>query len=858
MTEADAEAEYKAKFIEKAKNEIHMARSNWSLFFEFILVTLGSVHLNSVVVAQFKKFVDYSAYRTGEMTIFCNIFQEIKLQGIRFEMSHITEEDDRCKAIPIAVINFHKYPWVKTNTPWFHSLVAKCFPNMSTETIEEFIKFIGMCYRLHTLGPKRIDFCHWSNCLPFDNGILDFEIFFKTLDEFTRADDTPSGQNKKSGSGSGSASDSIISDAPDNNMFTINDLSREHYKITSKDIPTTFSYESVRDYIRIVLLVRRHPGTGIESIERQSKNQQNVDDEGELNVYLKKLREAFRFRHNICLEPSDFEKYRHFSVFRHYTPSDTVFKPIQKCFSPKEYMATFFNTHLLSLDNCERYSPEFCVYMRSLLGTDAITGLMGPFQYTQLLVVMLTLAQGLMRTKLFQVSLNLVGPGSNGKSFFMSMLKKCLGDKMTNVQSKIMYGNTSETNQQAVGLEETFFVYDQDADYVESSEFKKGVADIENVFKRRLFHSLDRTQLDYTTPIFCSNLPLRYRRVYGTDDKVSVFLSRLLLSHNIIFFKKSYEYAFHRRLVVVPFFNTVGKDETNIIEAKFKTLDKYYEDIQDEKIDGDKVSFEEYERLAEENCENFREETLFVKSGFDLKNRSALHNIQLGLFWYLVDVLHVFGLANLSASNNNYVTASYVSQRLLGKANYYFARVLFDHYYCLDTIESNIKIIARSERVDLYEFFTEKVPKSFKPEMMSTICDTLRKCFAIHIEINTPMTSSIHPTSLDDGFSGSGAGLSEGHLSGVYMAHGLVHKTKLTADQIERFAKQPYSKFSADDPPDAELKSIPIGRRYCFGPLTPKVNEVITALCRDTPVQSLTKPLLVSDWSNLTLATLFK
>lgn len=518
MTEAEAEAEYRTKFVEKARNEIHMARSNWSLFFEFILVTLGSVHLNSVVVAQFKKFVDYSAHRTGEMTIFCNIFQDIKLQGIRFEMSHVLEEDDRCRSIPVAVINFYKYPWVKTNTPWFHSLVAKCFSNMSTETIEEFIKFIGMCYRLHTLGPKRIDFCHWSNCLPFDNGILDFEIFFKTLDEFTRAEDTLA-QNPKGSSGGG---DSIISgESGSDNMFTLNDFSREHYKITSKDIPTTFSYESIRDYIRIVLLVRQNTGSGIESIERKSKNQKNVD-ETELNMYLKKLRETFRFKHNIFLEPEDFEKYRYFSVYRHYTPTDTVFKPIQKCFSPKEYMDTFFNTHLLSLDNSERYSPEFCAYMRSLLGTDAISGLMGPFQYTQLLVVMLTLAQGLLRTKLFQVSLNLVGPGSNGKSFFMSMLKKCLGDKMTNVQSKIMYGNTSETNQQAVGLEETFFVYDQDADYVELSEFKKGVADIEGIFKRKLFHGLDRNQLDYTTPIFCSNLPLRYRRPPGTDDKVRI------------------------------------------------------------------------------------------------------------------------------------------------------------------------------------------------------------------------------------------------------------------------------------------------------------------------------------------------
>lgn len=285
-------------------------------------------------------------------------------------------------------------------------------------------------------------------------------------------------------------------------------------------------------------------------------------------------------------------------------------------------------------------------------------------------------------------------------------------------------------------------------------------------------------------------------------------------------------------------------------------LEKYYDDIRDGTIGAD-VSYEEYE-INQENSENFCEETLFVKSGYNLKTRSALHNIQLGLFWYLVDVLHVFGLANLSASSNNYVTASLMSQRILGKANYYFLRVLLDHYHCLDTIESNIEVIARAEPVDLYEFFTEKSPKSFKPEMLDSICDTFRKCFGIHIVINTPMASSMRPTSLDDGYSGGGSGLCEGLLSGVYMAHGLVHKTKLTAEQTERFAKQPYRKFNSHDPPNAELKSIPIGRRFGFGPLTSKVNEVITALCRGTFVQSLTKPLLVSDWSNLSLATFFK
>lgn len=530
--ESEARAEYYKQFDELARDEIHNARTKWSLFFEFILVTLGSIHLNSVVVSQFKKFVDFATRNTGEMTIYCNIFQDIKLQGVRFEMSHIMEEVDRGKTIPIAVINFFKYPWVKTNTPWFHTVVAKFFPNMTTETIERFIENLGMRNRSLALGPKRLDFCHWSNCIPFENGIFDFEFFFKHLEEITRNEDA----QKKQREAAKRARTEITTSgelgrearAEEDEMFSLNDFSRRHYELTSKDISSAFTFDSIREYIRLVLLVRKH--NGLQQIEQRKAQL----DDAELEAYMRHLCEVYRFRYNILISPSDFDDYRYFSVFRHYHPTDTVFKPIQKSFSPREYLETFFKTPLLSLDNHARYSPEFCAYIRSLFGTNASEGLMGPFQYSRLLVVMLIIAQGFLRTKLFQVSLNLVGPGSNGKSFFMWILKRCLGDKMANVQSKVMYGNTSETNQQAIGLEEAFFVYDQDADFVELPEFKKGVADIEGVLKRRLYHSLDRTQLDYTTPIFCSNTPLRYNR-HGADDKVtrrfSTFALVALLFH---------------------------------------------------------------------------------------------------------------------------------------------------------------------------------------------------------------------------------------------------------------------------------------------------------------------------------------
>lgn len=197
--------------------------------------------------------------------------------------------------------------------------------------------------------------------------------------------------------------------------------------------------------------------------------------------------------------------------------------------------------------------------MRALFGTCASEGLMGPFQYMRMMVIFIFLAQGLLRTKLLQVGINFVGDGSNGKSFFINMLKMCLGDKMVNVESHVMYGNTSETNQQAIGLDDACFTYDADAAFAELGQFKKAVTDKEAPLKRRLFRGLDRTLRNYTTPILASNIPLRYVR-NSKDDIVK----------NLLLFNKTFNSTkLMKMMMIIP----TSSDPTNMsIMSKTRTI----------------------------------------------------------------------------------------------------------------------------------------------------------------------------------------------------------------------------------------------------------------------------------------------
>lgn len=131
-----------------------------------------------------------------------------------------------------------------------------------------------------------------------------------------------------------------------------------------------------------------------------------------------------KFEHDLVESwPRDFyEKYIlpeicetgefNFSVFRNYTENDGVLNPMDLTFDYDAYIKSFYSTNLLNLYNTTRYTKEFCIYIRSLFMTEDER--LGPFQLCQLFAVFTFIAHAIMRTKILQKVLNIVGTGMYG------------------------------------------------------------------------------------------------------------------------------------------------------------------------------------------------------------------------------------------------------------------------------------------------------------------------------------------------------------------------------------------------------------------------------------------------------------
>jgi hypothetical protein len=363
-------------------------------------------------------------------------------------------------------------------------------------------------------------------------------------------------------------------------------------------------------------------------------------------------------RHDVAVSEYDLNTFKNFSIFRNYTHEDSVMSPIGKSFDIHEYLLDFEQTCLLSLENITRYSEEFCAYMRCLFGNSANEGLMGPFQYVRLLITIILVALGLIRNKTPQTTLNLIGCGSNGKSQFLNILYRFLGDKMAYILSRSFF-NDNELNQQGVGIDEACFVFDTEAEEVFLHVFRAFVGDEIAPPRRRLFKSLERDKKNLATVLLCSNAPLRY----------------ITSNRNI---NSTYDLAFDRRVMVMPFYNIVGRPVSGAsrVERAYK---EYCRSLN--------TSGECYrppnkkQRILEDEIQA---DSLFRQLNFDFKNEEVNKKIQCGLVYYLLDTIHVFDLANLNSSFHEHIVSSYANKRLLGKANYPFLQLLLDKYFCFD------------------------------------------------------------------------------------------------------------------------------------------------------------------------------
>ncbi len=536
------------------------------------------------------------------------------------------------------------------------------------------------------------------------------------------------------------------------------------------------------------------------------------------------------YEHNVCtLTVDECQTYQSFSVFRNYIHTDSVLTPIGRAFNIHDYLATFSSTKLLSLDNFARYSEEFCTYIRCLFGNNARDGAMGTFQYIRMLIVFMILAQGMLRNKIFQLCLNFIGCGSNGKSLFMNRLVKLFGDKFAFIKSRSFF-NDDETLQQGVDLDESCIVYDVEADHVFLSNFKTFVTDDVATLRRRLYHGLERNKANLSSVVLCSNVPVKY------------FSRTLEISQ--------YDAAFDRRIMIVPFYNILGKKPSG--NSRMAQMYKAYQAHVNQK----QVTSRRAGTRAVEKFSNFREseeeyESLFKSKGYDIKNVSA--QIDRGLLFYMLDIMHVFNLANLNASNHDYIVSSPANKRILGTANYVFLRLLLETYVCYDEISNDMAEIASLPAVDLGAFFMNaQLPKGARISMPD-ICNNLETCFGIYIE---KTDSSALDELAELALPSDDKQPAVDFMVGKYRALGLKKKNQLSAREEELFSN-PNRLYEISGSQDLEFSltdEIPIAHRFDFGrEIKTTFYETVQALVTGDTVKPLQKPLVANEYTNKTL-----
>lgn len=513
-------------------------------------------------------------------------------------------------------------------------------------------------------------------------------------------------------------------------------------------------------------------------------------------------------KYGVTLTEDCLKKYSAFSVFRNYIYRDAVLNPIKREFDILDYLETFESTNLLSLDNYERYSKPFCIYVRCLFGDGARAARMGPFQWVRTMVFFIVLAQGFIRNKMLQTSLNLTGPGSNGKSVFLRMLTKLLGDKISVINASEFF-NSNETQQQGVGLEESIFLHDPETERVRSDGFKRFVGDNVSLLKRKLYKSdVGRETENFSSFIACSNSPLKYvSSVFNTDD---------------------YDYAFGRRVTLLHLYNILGTaDDNQLYEespAKRRRPNQQEESSEDE--------------LPAPRSSGV--DSLFSKEGFDLANERVIHDIMTGLMYYILDVIHVFNLPNLNSSSHEIIVSPFAIKRMLGKANFEPLNVLLKEYAPIDEFTTNVDEID-DHTVDFNEFIKKKNYSKIHPTGYQHLCDRFRQYFGI----------AYTKQSFDSEIS------KDSEI--IYTLYGLVSKRKLSQEKFEQL-KNPNKYYDCRTlDPDLPAQKfvnhyIPLGHRYKFtGGLTTIVFETIKKLLLHQKIFPLMKPCVSKDYKNTTL-----
>ena len=416
--------------------------------------------------------------------------------------------------------------------------------------------------------------------------------------------------------------------------------------------------------------------------------------------------------------------------FRNYNISDVVVDPIEHVFDIKDYQKTFFNTHLLSLDNQERYGMEFCLFYRSIFGEDIHTGKMGPYNYMNMLCFEINMAIGALRNNQNQNCSILYGPkANNGKSALLEKKQMLFGPQKFAKISAGLFFKEGSTNEQSINLHESMYIFDDESKYVDINEFKKKICG-GDIMERGIYKSLNRANPQFILGHF----------IFATNNGIKNAVNDI----------NSIDYGFLRRCCQYLFLNRFGKHgnkqdiKKNPKHANFGNLynncfngiklfeQKDFCDTEEEEQQqqqqqqkGDYEVGEECDEDDEDDDEQNEQENWDVsksilnielnkkhKRGVSLKEPQVVESILKGMLYYFLDVIFVFNLGAINISSDIMICPLY-NQRIIGSQVSEFLNKIKQEYIFYDEYKICPKL-KKSCKINIQEFVTKlNVPENF-------------------------------------------------------------------------------------------------------------------------------------------------
>jgi hypothetical protein len=403
---------------------------------------------------------------------------------------------------------------------------------------------------------------------------------------------------------------------------------------------------------------KQQPAGGSSSVIGVSRSSRNSSGAGDAQ-YDDLARRAEKMAAGVERRPT--------SLFRNYSFHDGVVTPINHSFDFKDYLRDFERTNLLSLANFERYSREFCLYMRALFGTDPIEGVMGPFNYMNMIACLFNMVQGTLRDCVSQTASFLSGPGSDGKSKLLDFLKQTFShDKVIEISAQTYFDNINPTNCQTNENQETMIHYDNEVFSIKHAPFKDRVCG-GVVMSRGLFKNLDRkNNFCWAHYVLIMNRVLRFCNPV-TKESVKC------------------DAALTRRCFITQFYN------------RFGTV-RQMQQPKEQAANGGQA--------ANDAAAASTSHTILTLNNIKLDSERASNNIRAGLLYYFIDLINVFDIGNMRKDINDYLMSSMTNRRLIGTSNSKCIKSLLQEYVPLRDFCPEHEVARRQKLLEPVNFIS--------------------------------------------------------------------------------------------------------------------------------------------------------